>query len=65
MQRFSGSRRHRVDLLVRPPCRARDLGWDDSVVDSTEQLRELADLLSRGLLTQDEFERQKARVLAL
>jgi hypothetical protein len=65
MRRFRGSRIHGVDLLVRPPCREHDSGWDELIVDPAEQLRELADLLNRGILTEDEFERQKRRVLAL
>ena len=32
------------------------------IVDPVQQLEELADLLSRGLLTNEEFERQKTRV---
>jgi hypothetical protein len=34
-----------------------------AVVDPTAQLLELADLFGRGLLSQDEFEQHKARVL--
>jgi hypothetical protein len=33
------------------------------LVDQTAQLEQLADLLERGLLTRDEFDRQKAKVL--
>ena len=33
------------------------------VVDPVEQLSVLADLHVRGLLSQDEFERQKAKVI--
>jgi hypothetical protein len=32
------------------------------IVDPVQQLEELADLRSRGLLTTEEFERQKTRV---
>jgi len=32
------------------------------IVDPIEQLEELADLRRRGLLTSEEFERQKTRV---
>ena len=63
MRRMSLSRKHRMDLLVRPPCGRQGRGWTDLIVDPMEQLRELADLFSRQLLTRDEFERQKAKVL--
>ncbi len=33
------------------------------IVDPVEQLEELADLLSRGLLSREEFERQVAKVI--
>ncbi len=48
MKQMTGSRRHRHDLLVRPPCGAPegDLGWADGLVDPVAQLRELADLRS-------------------
>jgi hypothetical protein len=49
--------------LSRPP---NDGGGHDRtplIVDSAEQIRALADLLARGLLTRDEFERHKDKVL--
>ena len=62
---LGASRSQRCDLLVRPPCRIRT--YEDSVrawiVDPVEQLEELADLLSRGLLSREEFERQMAKVI--
>ena len=59
------SRIDRSDLLSRPPCGARTYeervrAW---IVDPVEQLKELADLLSRGLLSREEFERHKAKVI--
>jgi hypothetical protein len=33
------------------------------MIDPVAQLRELEDLLSKGLLTRQEFDRQKAKVL--
>ena len=59
------SRRHRPDLLARPPCGVGmyDDAWATVLVDQTAQLEVLADLLGRGLLTRDEFDRQKAKVL--
>jgi Short C-terminal domain len=65
MQRLSRSRGHRTDLLARPPCTARDLerGWAALFVDPIDQLKELADLRIRGLLSREEFDRQKAKVI--
>jgi hypothetical protein len=65
MERVGYSRSRRPDLLVRPPCTARDLelGWAALFVDPVEQLDELAELFGRGLLSREEFERQKAKVI--
>jgi hypothetical protein len=53
------------DLLARPPCGVRT--YEDAgmafVVDPVEQLSVLADLHLRGLLSQGEFERQKAKII--
>ena len=59
------TRRHGVDLLARPPCGVPmfDDAWMPFVVDPVEQLNALADLHVRGLLSPDEFERQKAKVI--
>jgi hypothetical protein len=58
------SRTQRPDLLARPPC---GLGWEADVaamlVDPSAQLDVLADLLGRGLMSRDEFEREKFKVL--
>jgi hypothetical protein len=37
--------------------------WTAWLVDPVEQLKELADLRERGLLSAEEFDRQKANVL--
>jgi hypothetical protein len=65
MERLSRSRSHRIDLLARPPCTARDLerGLDASFIDPVEQLKELAELRARGLLSRQEFEEEKAKVI--
>jgi Short C-terminal domain len=65
MSSFRTSRRHGTDLLARPPCGVRmyENGWAALIVDPTEQLKTLADLLSRGLLSPQEYERQKAKVI--
>jgi hypothetical protein len=59
------SRRQKPDLLVRPPSRpdAPQRGWE-AMVDPVAALAELADLLVRGLITQREFARQAAKVVA-
>ncbi len=65
MTRLSQSRSRAAGLLVRPPYTARDVegGWASLYVDPIEQLHELADLSARGVLSPDEFERQKSKVL--
>jgi Short C-terminal domain len=64
MRRSRTHRRHEGDLLARPPVGSRELegGVAALIVDPIEQLEELADLRRRGLLTSEEFERQKTRV---
>ncbi|MGH9230759.1 MAG: SHOCT domain-containing protein [Acidimicrobiales bacterium] len=64
MRRLRMDRRRRIDLLARPPCGGRELegGVAALIVDPIEQLEEMADLRRRGLLTTEEFERQKDRV---
>lgn len=64
MRRAAGSRNQLIGVLVRPPCSGGELhDWADLVIDPIEQIEELADLRHRGLLTAEEFERQKAKVL--
>jgi hypothetical protein len=52
-------------LLARPPCTVRYLewGWAAQFVDPVAQLEELADLRARGVLSAEEFEHQKARII--
>jgi len=52
-------------LLARPPSgsRAEESDWEQLMVDPIEQLEELADLCTRGFLSREEFEDQKARIL--
>jgi hypothetical protein len=38
-------------------------GWASPFLDPVEQLEALADLCARGLLSREEFEREKAKVL--
>ncbi len=63
MRGVSTSRSHRPDLLSRPPCGVP--AYEDSVrawvIDPVEQLEELADLVTRGLLSPREFEHHRPR----
>ena len=64
MKRLRTSRNREIDLLSRPPLGTEhQQGWAALIVDPVEQLEELADLHGRGLLSRDEFERHKARIL--
>ena len=65
MKHKTSSRHDRHDLLARPPCRAHDdeLGNETSIVDPVAQLRELAELRGRGLLSEEQYETQMAKVL--
>jgi hypothetical protein len=65
MRRVRTTRLHQVDLLARPPAgsRSADGGWTQLVVDPVEQLRELADLCDRGLVSPEECERLRAKIL--
>lgn len=65
MRILATSRQHRPDLLARPPCVVSmyDDRWAALVIDTTGQLETLADLLARGLLSTEEYERHKAKVL--
>ena len=67
MDRLSPSRRHRIGLLARPPCASGmdEHAWAALIVDPTEQLEALVDLLARGLLSPQEYAHQKAKVLDL
>ena len=51
------------DLLARGPLTASSAAGSASAVDSAAQVRELAQLLERGLLTLDQYEAQRRRVL--
>ena len=61
------TRSNRPDLLERPPATARELGpgWAVLVIDPVNQLRELADLHRRGLVSQEEYQQQKCKILDL
>jgi hypothetical protein len=63
MRRRSVSRHRNASLLTRPPLSDRDPGWAAWTLDPARQLEELDSLCRRGLLTSEEFEEQKARLL--
>jgi len=67
MIRRHTSRSSQPDLLDRPPTTARQPGpgWGLLVIDPVRQLRELADLHHRGLLSREEYQQQKVKVLDL
>ena len=65
MKPSAESRRDRIDLLPRPPCEPRmyDGQWSGYLVDPVDQLVALVDLLARGAISAEEFDRQKEKVL--
>ncbi len=65
MRRNTRARDEGVDLLVRRPQSgwAADARAEDLIIDPVAQLRELAALAEEGLLTGEEYERQRRRVL--
>ena len=58
-------RSRRPDLLSRPPSSFRELdgAWATLFIDPAAQITALADLVSKGLLTSEEFDRAKQRAL--
>ena len=63
MNQVRRHRNHRTSLFGPPPSDRFDDEWSAAIVDLAEQLEELSDLRSRELLTADEFEQQRARIL--
>jgi hypothetical protein len=65
MRNATPARRERSDLLARPPVGSPlpDDRWLALVVDPVSQLAELADLVQRGLVAPEDFDRHKARIL--
>ena len=64
MRQLHVTRHQRPDLLVRPPCdgHEHEQGWAALVIDPIAQLNELTELHRRGVLTDDQFEEQKAKI---
>jgi hypothetical protein len=67
MRRVGTARSGHPDLLSPLPWITYQVASRSAVlvVDPVEQLRELADLYRRGLLSREEFVRQRAKVLAV
>ena len=61
MERIKTGRDLNLDLLTQPPLVRSQVPtpWPHPLVDPVKQLEALADLVDRGLLWRDEFERQK------
>lgn len=67
MRRVAKVRSNHPDLLTQSPWTA-VRAWrtpTGPVVDPVDQLRELADLYRRGLLSKEEFALQRAKVLTV
>jgi len=64
MERIKTRRDQNLGLLTRPPLLGSQVAtpWPHPLVDPVKQLEALADLVDRGLLWRDEFERQKQKV---
>ena len=65
MRRLREVRRSGTDLLTRPPAVSSSgpPTWLSAIIDPVEQVAELAMLRERGFISDDDFERQKAKVL--
>ena len=63
MHRSRSSGRTHPDLLAAAPSDARaEDRWAARLIDPAAQLAELADLVARGLVTPEEFERQRKKI---
>ena len=63
MRRVATSRREHLDLLSMTPSEVPlEDRWTALLIDPVAQLTELADLVARGLVTPEEFERQRRKV---
>jgi len=66
MSQIGPGRCRSSDLLIRPPdCGEGGPDWMSWIVDPVRQIEALDDLFRRGLLTAEDFERQKLKVLYL
>ena len=59
----SGSRSSYPNLLIGlPSTRHLDDRWADLLIDPAAQVAELADLVERGLVSPEQFERQRRKI---
>jgi len=65
MRRALPNRRHQPDLIARPPLGGVGVErhWASLIIDPVDQLRALADLRDRGLISSPEFAAQRQRIL--
>jgi len=63
MERVAASRRGNLDLLSSTAFEtAADDRWAALLIDPVAQVNELADLVARGLVTPEHFERQRRKI---
>jgi hypothetical protein len=63
MHRTAGTRKEHCDLLAGTlPAAAAEDPWAALLIDPVAQLSELADLVERGLVSPEDFERQRRKV---
>jgi hypothetical protein len=63
MRRVATSRREDLDLLSSTPSAVIvEDRWTALLIDPVAQVTELADLVARGLVSPEEFERQRRKV---
>jgi hypothetical protein len=63
--RAQPTRRHQPDLIARPPLGGLGVErqWASLIIDPVQQLRALADLRDRGLISDEELVVQRQRIL--
>jgi hypothetical protein len=63
MRRVATSRREHLDLLSSTPSEVTmEDRWTALLIDPVAQMTELADLVARGLVSPEEFKRQRRKV---
>jgi hypothetical protein len=64
VRRVAGSRREHPDLLANAPGEGSppEDRWAALLIDPAAQLAELADLVARGLLSQEDLESQRRKI---
>jgi len=62
VRRVATSRRENPDLLTTQPAEVTDERWTALLIDPVAQVTELADLVARGLVSPEDFERQRGKI---